>query len=53
MGIRLKPSRNLTAKDRIAIKKGGHAHLTQLFGAHAQEMVTLLTSNGFRRTGDN
>jgi transposase InsO family protein len=25
MGIRLKPSRNLTATSRIAIKKGGHA----------------------------
>jgi hypothetical protein len=26
MGIRLKPSRNLTARDETAIKKGGHAH---------------------------
>lgn len=26
MGIQLKPSRNLTAADRIAIKKRGHAH---------------------------
>ncbi len=25
MGIQLKPSPNLTARDRIAIKKGGHA----------------------------
>jgi hypothetical protein len=26
MGIRIKPSRNLTASRRIAIKKSGHAH---------------------------
>ncbi len=30
MGIRLKPSRNLTAKDRIAIKKGGHAQFVRM-----------------------
>jgi len=33
MGIRLKPSRNLTATDRIAIKKDGHAqHVRDLEG---------------------
>jgi catechol 2,3-dioxygenase-like lactoylglutathione lyase family enzyme len=29
MGIQLKPSRNLTARNRIAIKKGGHAQLSR------------------------
>src|SRR5665213_3693555 len=29
MGTRLKPSGNLTARDRIAIKKGGRAQLRQ------------------------
>src|SRR5471032_535159 len=37
MGIRLKPSRNLTARERIAIKKGGHAHSQEMvFDAHAR-----------------
>ena len=30
MGIPIKPSRNLTAKRRIAIKKSGHAHVAAM-----------------------
>jgi hypothetical protein len=36
MGIPIKPSRYLTAKRGIAIKKGGHAH-EQLLEAHLEE----------------
>jgi len=41
MGITIKPLRNLTNKDGIAINKGGHAHVTSLISRLPLHIVTL------------
>lgn len=42
MGIPLKPSRNLTAEDQIAIKKGGHAQQVGAFDASDRRFALFL-----------
>src|ERR1700692_3016445 len=46
MGIRLKPSRYLTARNRIAIKKGGHAQPKRSRRMYPERLKKASASNG-------